>query len=546
MRALQDCVAEYAASNPRIPAELVSHIRTLDNPNRLVDQAMAIIPNRINEKAPVFSMTDTAERLRTATTILETEREVAGIRNAVVDRVKKKMDQGQREYFLNEQIKELRRELGREDADENGIANLEVRFKARRFPKAAARAFTTELRRLGRLGPGSPEAGTIRTYLETILDLPWPEPDSEQLPEKLPADDTASDTAVDATDPAGIASDPAAALLEVLDPEQNRNFQDHYLEIDYDLSRVCFICTANSLQSVPFPLLDRLEVISIPGYAEHEKVEIARNFLVPRQLRECGLDDSTLELSDRLLAQLVRNYSFESDVRSLEKQLGKLFRKLARLRLEAGSPETAKKLNQADLRTHLGPPKHRQHDFQGTNPGTAFGLAWTELGGHLLPGETLVYPGEAQLHFTGNLGDVMRESARIALSTGDAILRKLGASDPTSQVVHIHAPEGGVPKDGPSAGITILVYYISAVLGRAPDRRLAMTGELTLSGSVLPVGGIREKVLAAVCSGFGEILLPAGNRDDYENLEARVLSKLKVRFVKNITELMETVFPGLT
>ncbi len=347
--------------------------------------------------------------------------------------------------------------------------------------------------------------------------------------------------------------DPASALLEVLDPEQNSTFTDHYLELPFDLSKVMFITTANSLHGIPYPLLDRMEVIEVPGYSEYEKLEIAKKFLVPKQLAENGLGDASIKFREGAILEIIRHYTMESGVRSLEREIARVVRKLAQEAVEKGFAAEPAKLaawsaavTEKKASSLLG--KRRREDdvvFKEPRAGVAYGLAWTEAGGTLLPVESLVFEGDEGLILTGNLGDVMKESARASLSfiRSKAVDFGLGEKDFRKKTVHVHVPEGAIPKDGPSAGITLVASLVSAFTQRplAPGR--AMTGEITLTGRILPIGGVKEKVLAAHRNSIFCVLLPEGNRKDLDDIPAEVKDVMRFTFVSSAAEALEALFP---
>ncbi|MDR2071952.1 MAG: endopeptidase La [Spirochaetaceae bacterium] len=351
--------------------------------------------------------------------------------------------------------------------------------------------------------------------------------------------------------------DPASALLEVLDPEQNNTFTDHYLEVPYDLSRVLFIATANSLHTVPFPLLDRMELIEIPGYGEREKLAIAKRFLIPKELEENGLGKATVRFEDDAILRIIRHWTMESGVRGLEREIARCARKLARKAVESGytaGEEPAfktignykKTVKTGDLEKLLGRRKYKQDlgFIKEERVGVAYGLAWTETGGAILPVETKSYEGGGELIITGNLGDVMKESARIALSYLRSeqgafrfLVKDIGKTD-----FHIHIPEGAIPKDGPSAGITLASSLLSTLCGKAPRAGIVMTGELTLTGRILPVGGLKEKVLAAIRSGMDRVLLPAENLEDWTELDKDIRSSIEADFIDSAREAFKLLF----
>jgi ATP-dependent Lon protease len=347
--------------------------------------------------------------------------------------------------------------------------------------------------------------------------------------------------------------DPASALLEVLDPEQNFSFTDHYLELAYDLSKVLFITTANSLHTIPYPLLDRMEIIEVPGYGENEKLAIARRFLVPKELEENGLKDTRIAFRDDALLEIIRHWTMESGVRGLEREIARCVRRLAREAVEKNygkDPEKPlrafkKTVRKTDLEKLLGRRKYKNDlVFKEARVGVCYGLAWTETGGAMLPVETRDFPGSGELIITGNLGDVMKESARIALSYLRSAQKEYNFSCQDTDKIdfHIHVPEGAIPKDGPSAGITLAASLLSSLCGTPPTAGTAMTGELTLTGRILPIGGLKEKLLAAVRNGMERVLLPLSNREDWEELDRDLRNALKVNFVENAGEVFRLLF----
>jgi len=332
--------------------------------------------------------------------------------------------------------------------------------------------------------------------------------------------------------------DPTSALLEVLDPEQNFSFQDHYLGVPFDLSKVMFICTANMLDTIPGPLLDRMEVIRIPGYTEQEKVKIARKYLLPRQVKENGLKKADMEMSDQVLAKTIREYTREAGLRNLEREVGAICRKLARKKAEGEKGPF--KVSTKMLPKLLGIPRYLEEEKErDLPPGVAVGLAWTPVGGEILHIEVTTMPGKGQLIMTGKLGEVMKESAQAALSYARAKSDKLGI-DPDfleKRDIHIHIPAGATPKDGPSAGVTLVTALISALTNTPICSDIAMTGEISLRGRVLPVGGIKEKILAAVSAGMKRVLIPARNEKDLADIPAELRGRIKVQFIEQIDEV---------
>jgi ATP-dependent Lon protease len=349
--------------------------------------------------------------------------------------------------------------------------------------------------------------------------------------------------------------DPASALLEVLDPEQNSTFTDHYMEVPYDLSKVLFITTANSLHTIPYPLFDRMEIIEVPGYGENEKLAIAKQFLVPKELEENSLNSAKITFKDDALLEIIRHWTMESGVRSLEREIARCIRRIAREAVkkdygkDPAKPVSSfkKTIRQEDLEKLLGRRKYKNDVvFKEARIGVTYGLAWTEVGGTMLPVETIRFEGNGDLIMTGNLGDVMKESARIALSwlrgckdRYNFLVEDVGKTD-----FHIHVPEGAIPKDGPSAGITLAASLLSTLCQIPPRPGIAMTGELTLTGRILPIGGLKEKLLAAIRNGMEQVLLPEDNRDDWEELDKEVRDAITVHFVENADEAFKILFDG--
>lgn len=339
--------------------------------------------------------------------------------------------------------------------------------------------------------------------------------------------------------------DPAAALLEVLDPEQNSTFQDHYLECEFDLSKILFITTANTIAGIPAPLLDRTEVIELPGYLEFEKIGIAEGFLIPKQKMECGLIDRRITIPLPVLQAIIREYTREAGVRELERKIGSIFRQIAQ-KIAKGSKKKSFRVTHADLKTFLGAPKYYGLEIGAATVGKAIGLAWTRSGGELLPVEVSRTEGSGKLTLTGKLGDVLRESAQTGMTLIKSQAKALKITGDTFKDidVHIHFPEGAVPKDGPSAGSTILVALASAFSGKTPAKRQAYSGEITLSGEILPVGGLNAKLIAAVRAGIQKVILPAKNRPEVEELPKELTSQLEIVYVKKAREVLKLAFPG--
>jgi ATP-dependent Lon protease len=680
LRSVQRAFVQYAELSKKINTETLSMADKTDNPEKLCNIIGNVLVVKAEKKVPLLDHRDEFKRLETLLEILELENEILGIQKNISGKVKNRMEKNHREFILHEQLKEINKELGKEQIDE--FEELENALKARNLDEEVFQKAQKELARLRKLQPMSPEAGVLRTYLEWIADLPWnPGEDGGYPPNSLTARGIAGleeaekileadhygmekakerilefiavrelaggeitlpvkgpilcfvgppgtgktslgksvaralgrrfvrvslggvrDEAeirghrktyvgalpgkiIQSMRKAGTMNpvflldeidklssdfrgDPASALLEVLDPEQNNTFTDHYMEVPYDLSRVLFIATANSLHTIPFPLLDRMEIIEIPGYGEKEKLAIAKRFLVPKELEENGLKDARIRFEDEAILSLIRYWTMESGVRGLEREIARCARRLARKAVESGygfakieqaagpaedeaspliKPITAykKTLKPGDLEKLLGRRKYKRDlVFKEERTGVAYGLAWTETGGAILPVETKSYEGTGELTITGNLGEVMKESARIALSYLRSeqhrfrfLVQDIGKTD-----FHIHVPEGAIPKDGPSAGITLASSLLSTLCGTAPGAGIAMTGELTLTGRILPVGGLKEKVLAAIRNGMTRVLLPEDNKEEWNELDRDIRSSIEADFVETAQDAFKLLF----
>ena len=642
--------AVYAELVKKIPGESVQVVNKAEDPSRLGDLISHALQVNVGKKQELLSIIPMKDRMEALAVILALENEQLTLQKRITQKVRARIDRSQKEYFLQEQIKEINRELGR-DGEESEQAELEKQILAKSPPEEVVAKARKELGRLQKLQPLSPEAGVLRTYCEWIADLPWSAvtQDNRDLDRArcildedhygmkkakerilefiavrqlkaqmkgpilcfvgapgtgktslgksvaralgrnfvrvslggvrdeaeirghrktyvgaLPGKIIQSMRKADSINPvflldeidkmsSDFRGDPASALLEVLDPEQNSTFTDHYLEVPYDLSGVMFITTANSLHTVPYPLLDRMEVIEIPGYSEYEKLEIARHFIVPRQLAENGLGDSRVGIRNDAVLEIIRHYTMESGVRSLEREIAHVIRKIAQKAVDKGYARDPTRLAEFSCtitaRSVQGLLGKRIHDddlvYRDPNPGVAYGLAWTEMGGTLLPVETSAFEGEGELILTGNLGDVMKESARAALSYIESRAPSFGLSpsDFRRKTLHIHVPEGAIPKDGPSAGITLAASLLSALTGVPVLPGFAMTGEITLTGRVLPIGGVKEKLLAAHRNKFSKVLLPEGNRKDMDDVPREVSTDTELVFVATMEEALKALFP---
>jgi ATP-dependent Lon protease len=656
MKSLRLAFKSYASGHKKISQETLESVERAEFPNKLVDIVAANVNLEAEEKIGILGQDDPVVRLESLLVLIESANEIAGIQNRIHGQVKKRLEQGQKEYYLNEQLKEIHRELGRDDEDPTGAKELEKRIEAKEMPEEAKEKGKKEVGRLSKLGPMSPEAGVLRTYLEWMCDLPWWETTRDNtdidraavildedhydlkkakerildfiavtqlnrtmkgpilcfvgppgtgktslgksvaralgrkfvrislggvkdeaeirghrktyvgaLPGKIIQSMKKAGTMnpvflLDEIDKinSDFRGDPASALLEVLDPEQNNTFTDHYLEVPYDLSNVLFITTANSIHTIPYPLRDRMEIIEISGYTDYEKQNIASKFIVPKQLKENGLDWAEIVLDKKTLLEVIRSYTMESGVRELERQIATIIRKVARNAVKQGytrdltDEQRAEKgvfkakITPKSLKDYLGKRKHLENKIHNeVRPGLAYGLAWTEVGGTLLPVEVALLDGKGELILTGSLGDVMKESARTALSFIQAHYRAFGLERERvmNANIHIHVPEGAIPKDGPSAGITLTAAILSALKGVSLKTGYAMTGEITLTGRLLPVGGIKEKLLAAHRNSIKTVLMPEENRKDIEDLPKEVVSTMDFFFTDTVKDALLELFP---
>ncbi|MDH3998353.1 MAG: endopeptidase La, partial [Desulfuromonadales bacterium] len=561
------------------------------------------------------------------------------------NRVKSQMERSQKEYYLNEQMRAIQKELGEKDEFKQELRELEEKIKKTRMSKEATEKAAAELRKLKMMSPMSAEATVVRNYIDWLVALPWRKGTKDQIDltraeEILNEDHYGLEKvkerileylAVQAlvkkikgpilclVGPPGVGKtslgrsvaramgrkfirvslggvrdeaeirghrrtyigampgkviqglrkvgmrnpvflldevdkmstdfrgDPSSALLEVLDPEQNHTFGDHFLDIDYDLSSVMFIATANNLAAIPGPLRDRMEVIRIEGYTEEEKVSIAQNYLLPKQLETHGLKSGQVSLSEKALLEIVRHYTREAGVRNLEREIANIYRKVTREVVKSGQLEKKKQVGVAQVKKYLGVSRYsyglkdEEHSVGLTN-----GLAWTEVGGELLTVEVTVVPGQGKLTVTGKLGEVMRESAQAALSYVRSRWDKLGLDENFySKIdIHIHVPEGAIPKDGPSAGITMATALASALTGLSVDQDLAMTGEITLRGRILNIGGLKEKLLAAKRAGIHKVLIPRDNEKNLEDVPTSIRRALKIIPVAHMDHVLDEAIVG--
>jgi ATP-dependent Lon protease len=638
MRSVHSTFEAYVKLNKRIPPEMLMSVSTIDDPGRLADTIVAHLSLKLNDKQAILETESPQRRLEKLYELMQGEIEILQVEKKIRTRVKKQMEKTQKEYYLNEQMQAIQKELGERDEFKNEIQELEEKIKNKKMSKEATLKAKKELKKLKMMSPMSAEATVVRNYIDWILTLPWYEYTEDKLEiaeaEKILDEDhyglrkpkarileyLAVQKLVDAikgpilcfVGPPGVGKtslgksiaramgrkfvrislggvrdeaeirghrrtyigalpgkiiqslkkassgnpvflldevdkmstdfrgDPSAALLEVLDPEQNFNFSDHYLDLDYDLSKVMFICTANTMSGIPGPLQDRMEVIRIAGYTDLEKLSIARRYLVPKQLEANGLSGVEVEFRDDALRLLTHRYTKESGVRSLEREVASVCRKIAKDVLKSGRDKSYL-VGPKMVQRMLGPPRFRYGTAEAEDQiGLTTGLAWTELGGELLTIEATVMPGKGKLMITGKLGEVMQESAQAAMSYVRSRAEVLGLDKRfiENMDIHVHVPEGAIPKDGPSAGITMATTLVSA-LCRLPVRKdVAMTGEITLRGRVLPIGGLKEKVLAAHRGGIKKVIIPKENGKDVREIPRRVREKLEIVLVDHTDEVL--------
>jgi ATP-dependent Lon protease len=628
-----------------LPEELQVAAANVDDPSALCHLVASTLRLKTEERQRLLETVSVADRLRAVLVILNRELEVSELGSRIQSQVASEIDKGQREYFLRQQLKAIREELGEASDEASEVEELRRLVEEKELPEEARTAVDRELARLERLPAAAAEYGVIRTYLDWILSLPWTETTEddldlgrarrildedhfdldavkERIVEYLAVSKLKQDLAgpilcfvgppgvgktslgqsiaralgrkfqrlsvggvrdeaeirghrrtyigampgtivrslrdagsrnpvvlIDEIDKMGadFRGDPASAMLEVLDPEQNSTFRDHYLDLPFDLSKVLFICTANQLDTIPGPLLDRMDVIQLSGYTEEEKLGIARTYLVPKQLAAHGLTRGQATFSDRTLRVVISEYTREAGVRNLERQLAALCRKVA----TAVAKGKAKRIrvDEKRVREWLGPRRFTVDVRRRTAvPGVATGLAYTAVGGDVLFIEATGYPGDGRLTITGQLGEVMQESARAALSWVRSHAEVVGV-DPSwfeEHDIHVHVPAGAVPKDGPSAGITIATAIASLVQGRPVSEDVGMTGEITLTGQVLPIGGVREKSLAAQRAGLKRVILPSENEPDLGELPPETRSALSFVPVDSVEEVLEAALDGAT
>jgi ATP-dependent Lon protease len=635
---------QYVKLNKKIPPEILTSLAGIDSPSRLADTVAAHMTLKLSERQEILELLDVRPRLEHVLGLIDGEIDMLRIEKRIRGRVKQQMEKSQREYYLNEQMKAIQKELGEMDDAPNELHELEKKIRTGGLSKEAKDKATSELNKLKLMSPMSAEASVVRNYIDWIVKVPWKKrtkvlknlADAEVILEEdhfglekvkeriieylavqqrvkalkgpilclvgppgvgktslgqsiaratnrkfvrmslggvrdeaeirghrrtyigsMPGKIVQNLGKVKVRNPLFLLDevdkmsmdfrgDPSSALLEVLDPEQNATFNDHYLEVDFDLSEVMFVCTANSL-NIPAPLLDRMEVIRLPGYTEDEKLNIAKRYLVPKQIRQNGLKDEEIAVSDSTLLDMIRYYTREAGVRNLEREIARICRKVVKQLLLRPRKNTTQ-VTHRNVDKYLGVRKFRYGLAEKSDQvGQVTGLAWTEVGGELLTIEAAIVPGKGKLIQTGQLGDVMQESIQAAMTVVRSRASMLGLDDSFHQNadVHVHVPEGATPKDGPSAGIGMCVALVSALTKIPARANVAMTGEITLRGEVLPIGGLKEKLLAAHRGGIDTVLIPADNEKDMVEIPKNIKGKLTIVPVKWIDQVFELALQHL-
>jgi ATP-dependent Lon protease len=638
VRSINKNFDEYAKINKNISKDLVKSVGSISDPSKLVDTMTAHFPFKIQDKQELLETISLEKRLSLLLSLIKIEIDIFKMDERIKSRVKEQMEKTQKNYYLNEQMRAIKKEIGSEDDQTDELMELQKRIKRKRMPKEAAGKVRQEFKKLKMMTPMSAEATVVRGYIDWLISLPWFDrkkvrqdlEEADKILEedhyglKKPKERILEYLAVQClvkkirgpilcfVGPPGVGKtslaksvaratgrkfvrlslggvrdeaeirghrrtyigampgkiiqslkkvgvnnpvfcldevdkmsmdfrgDPSAALLEVLDPEQNYSFNDHYLDVDYDLSDILFITTANTLPEIPLPLQDRMEIIRLPGYAEYEKYHIAKGFLISKQIKMNGLEGKNVQFSKNAVLTIVRRYTRESGVRNLEREISSICRKIARKVLK-NKEMNAFKITAKSIQKYLGPPRFKELQIeQEDQVGTVTGLAWTQVGGELLCIETLIMPGKGNLTMTGKLGDVMKESAQAAVSyvRSRAEILAIDLKFYRRNDIHIHIPEGAIPKDGPSAGISMCTSLVSALTKRPVRHDVAMTGEITLRGRVLTIGGLKDKILAAHRGGVKKIIVPKENEKDLKDIPATVLKAIEIVLVEHMDEVL--------
>src|SRR3989339_230521 len=639
MRSIGSAFENYAKMTGKVHLDMAGTVSAIDDPSKLADIVISQINAKLDDKQKIIEIASIPERMEAIYKLMLSEIEILQVEEKIKKRVKKQMEKTQKDYYLNEQMRAIQKEMGEKDDFKSEVIDLEKRLKQKKLPEEAAKKVKQDIKKMQMMAPMSAEATVVRNYIDWLLDMPWSEKtenkhtlkESEvileedhyglkQVKERI-IEYLAVQTLVKKNrgsilclvGPPGVGKtsiaksvaratnrkfvrfslggvrdeaeirghrrtyigampgkiiqllkkagssnpvfcldevdklssdfrgDPSAALLEVLDPEQNNAFNDNYLEVDYDLSDIMFITTANVLQTIPAPLQDRMEVIRLAGYTEPEKLNIAKRFLVMKEMEANGIKKEDVFFTDGALMTIIRQYTREAGVRNLEREIASICRKVARKIVTDGGKRCIR-ISSKSGQGYLGVPKVRRGEHEGrAEIGLATGLAWTEVGGELLAIEVSIMPGMGKLILTGKLGDVMQESAQAALTYVRARAAAFGLSETfyRKMDIHVHVPEGAIPKDGPSAGITMATAIASAFMRRKVRGDLAMTGEITLRGRVLAIGGLKEKLLAAHRAGIRKVIIPKDNEKDLAEVPANVLKDLEIILVDHVDEVLK-------
>jgi len=642
MRSLNESFVSYVKLGKKVHMEMINTVSTIESPSKLADVIVSHVGVKLEEKQKILEILNVSERLEAVYELLLGEIEILQVEEKIKRRVKKQMEKTQKDYYLNEQMRAIQKEMGEKDDLKSEIAELEKRLKAKKMPEEAYKKVKAEIKKMQMMAPMSAEATVVRNYIDWLLDLPWYEKTENKyalkesdaileedhfglkqvkeriieylavqslikknkgsilclvgppgvgktsvaksvaratnrkfvrfslggvrdeaeirghrrtyigaLPGKIiqlmkKAGTSNPVLCLDEVDKlsSDFRGDPSSALLEVLDPEQNNAFNDNYLEVDYDLSDVMFITTANVLQTIPAPLQDRMEVIRIAGYTEPEKLCIARRFLVAKEMEANGLTEKNIDFSDGAILAIIRKYTREAGVRNMEREIASICRKVARKIVAEGIQEQIR-VTSKSVAKYLGPPKYRHGESEGkAQIGLTTGLAWTEVGGELLVIEATIMKGTGKMVMTGKLGDVMQESVQAAMTYVRSRADEFSLPDNYYKEtdVHVHVPEGAIPKDGPSAGIAMATSIASAYMKKKVRGDLAMTGEITLRGRILPIGGVKEKLLAAHRGNMKIVIIPKENEKDLAEVPANVLKAMKIVFVEHMDDVLAAAF----
>jgi len=640
IRNIKESFEQYIKLSKKVHVEMLSTLSTIDDPSKIADVVISHLNIKLEDKQKILEIFNVTERLEAIYSLMISEIEILEVEEKIKRRVKKQMEKTQKDYYLNEQMRAIQKEMGEKDDFRNEIAELEKKLKLKKMSEEASKKVKQEIKKLQMMAPMSAEATVVRNYIDWLLDMPWFDKtentyslkDSENILEEdhyglkkvkerileylavqslvkknkgpilclvgppgvgktsiaksvaratnrkfvrlslggvrdeaeirghrrtyigaLPGKivqllkKAGSNNPVFCLDEVDKLSsdfrgDPSAALLEVLDPEQNNAFNDNYLEVDYDLSDIMFITTANVLQTIPAPLQDRMEVIRLAGYTEPEKMSIAKKFLVSKEMEQNGLSKENLHFTDGALQTIIRQYTREAGVRNLEREIASICRKVAREVVSNGRKGPLN-ITSKTVHKYLGVAKFRHGETEGkAGVGLTIGMAWTEFGGELLVVEASIMPGTGKMIITGKLGDVMQESVQAALTYVRARAEQFGLAPNFYKEtdIHVHVPEGAIPKDGPSAGIAMATSIASVFMRRPVRSDLAMTGEITLRGRILPIGGLKEKLLAAHRGNITSVIIPRDNEKDLAEVPGNILNALNVTLVDNVDEVLKT------